>query len=359
MAQLDWCERRDLPWAKVYAEWFSSPSHVDLDATTLGIGVRAMQIANQRGRRADGSGALLNGAGLPLSVSALAREAHATEEQAARALAELVAVGTLAIEGGDLYVFPNLRAHQEDPSTERKRRARRDCARDSDQEPGVNDGVKFTRRGSEDQKIRGSEDQRGEEAPPPAAPVPPLVEPTNEPRVEARAHLLATPLEAEDFRAAWNARRGRLPEEPPFGRGTLTLFRQALARDHARHDPAWWGALAERASRAAWLVETKQGLLFFLHRFEGEVRLELLARGEYDEVRRPKASGGREDATTPTARAAQASGAVFAAKAHALAAERATAAPVAVADILARETDPGAQKFLRALRGGRAEGGSR
>ena len=46
MAQLDWCERRDLPWAKVYAEWFSSPSHVDLDATTLGIGVRAMQIAN-------------------------------------------------------------------------------------------------------------------------------------------------------------------------------------------------------------------------------------------------------------------------------------------------------------------------
>jgi hypothetical protein len=118
-----WDHTRDLPWAKVYDAWFSSPSHIDLDIVTLGIGIRCMQLANRRGRQPDGSGALVNGAGAAMSLVGLAREAHATPEQVAAALEHLVAVGTMQ-KRGDVYVFPHLQRWQEDPSAERQRRHR-------------------------------------------------------------------------------------------------------------------------------------------------------------------------------------------------------------------------------------------
>lgn len=120
---MTWDHTRDLPWAKVYDAWFSSPSHIDLDIVTLGIGIRCMQLANRRGRQPDGSGALVNGAGAAMSLVGLAREAHATPEQVAAALDQLVAVGTMQ-KRGDVYVFPHLQRWQEDPSAERQRRHR-------------------------------------------------------------------------------------------------------------------------------------------------------------------------------------------------------------------------------------------
>ena len=118
-----WHEKHDLPWTKVYADWFDSLSHADLDVVTLGIGIKAMQIANARGRQPDGSGLLIGARGAPLALSVLAQRAHATIEQVEGALAALEAVGTLETRDG-FYVFPNLQRWQEDPSAERQRRSR-------------------------------------------------------------------------------------------------------------------------------------------------------------------------------------------------------------------------------------------
>lgn len=111
-----------------------------------------------------------------------------------------------------------------------------------------------------------------------------LTPPALEQPVVASAAVLATPLEAAAFVAAWNEHRGRLPEVAPLGRGTLGLLRAALARERARHAPAWWGALAARAARAPWCVQAMVGMEFFLARKDGEVRIDRLLSGGYDKL---------------------------------------------------------------------------
>jgi hypothetical protein len=121
-----WETERDLPWCKVYAKFFESLSHAELDVTTLGVGIACLIIANRRGREADGSGwVVVKRGGQPMSWAGIARYAHATIDQVEKALSDLVRVGTMAHREADgAYGFPKLQRWQEDPSTERQRRKR-------------------------------------------------------------------------------------------------------------------------------------------------------------------------------------------------------------------------------------------
>ena len=103
--------------------WLRTGSHAELGGLELGLGMLMVMLANERGRREDGSGALVSGADAPITTQALARQLHATKPEVDRTVQALLDVGTLERRGKYL-VFPNLRQWQESPSAERVRRYR-------------------------------------------------------------------------------------------------------------------------------------------------------------------------------------------------------------------------------------------
>ena len=109
-----------MPWAKAHMRWMRTGSHSELDGQTLGLGLMMMMLANERGRREDGSGALVSGSDKPISMKALARELHVTVPEVHEAIQALMDVGTME-RRGDYMVFPNLRRWQESPSAGRVR----------------------------------------------------------------------------------------------------------------------------------------------------------------------------------------------------------------------------------------------
>jgi hypothetical protein len=119
----EWHEKTDLPWCKVYEKWWTSDSHLHLGGVTLAVGLRMMSIANRRGRRPDGSGAVLGGDGLALNVASISRAARVDRRLVKRAIDELLSCGTIEERDG-IIVFPKLRAWQETDSAGRMRRHR-------------------------------------------------------------------------------------------------------------------------------------------------------------------------------------------------------------------------------------------
>lgn len=103
--------------------WMRTGSHAELDGQTLGLGLMMMMLANERGRREDGSGALVSGSDKPMSMKALARELHVNEPEVKSAIQALMDAGTMERRDGYL-VFPNLQRWQESPSAGRVRRWR-------------------------------------------------------------------------------------------------------------------------------------------------------------------------------------------------------------------------------------------
>lgn len=123
MSRRRWHEQRDLAWAKIHVRWFTSPSHLHLGATTLGIGFAMLILANQRGRMPDGAGWVLSSSGTPMPLEAIARFSHASTKETEKAIRDLVECGTMVDRANDGAVgFPRLQHWQEDPSAERHRR---------------------------------------------------------------------------------------------------------------------------------------------------------------------------------------------------------------------------------------------
>ena len=116
-----WHERRDLPWSKVWMDWWTSLSHAECSAATIGIGIYLQTVANQRGREEGGAGWVLGAGGRPMSVGAIARGAHATPDEVQEAIAELLDAGTLVQRADGAIGFPNLQRYQESADAARKR----------------------------------------------------------------------------------------------------------------------------------------------------------------------------------------------------------------------------------------------
>lgn len=163
-------ERRGLTWCKLHRGWWTRESHADIHAGLLGIGALMMSIANQFGRQADGSGLVVNSKGKPLDVVSLAFRGRCPEAFVVEAIEALVEAETIEITHEGVIRFPNLRRWQEDPSTERKRRSA-PSRRDSHAEiHAEKTRIEREIHASEDQRIRGSEDQKRIRSDPPNPP---------------------------------------------------------------------------------------------------------------------------------------------------------------------------------------------
>lgn len=121
----EWHERSRLSWCKLWMRWYTSPSHRHLNAATHGVGLALLCLANEQGRCSDGSGWALDAEGRPVSERFLAGFCNASHAEVRRAIQSLRAVGTIVERPSDGALgFPKLKHFQEDPSTERKRRAK-------------------------------------------------------------------------------------------------------------------------------------------------------------------------------------------------------------------------------------------
>lgn len=117
--------QKSKPWVKVWESWWASRSHAGLDGVALAVGLRCLSLANGTEPDASGAGWLVTPDGRPLSVEVIARESRFSVELATKAVAELIAVGTMARRKEDGALgFPRLAEYQESPSTARVRRHR-------------------------------------------------------------------------------------------------------------------------------------------------------------------------------------------------------------------------------------------
>lgn len=107
-------------WRKVWTDLWSTPSHVALDSTALYVAVTCIVHASWERGRPDAR--LLVGA-TPMPVDALARICRLPARRVRRALAELEAVGTVAMVEGAV-TLPRFGRWQETADAARKRRAR-------------------------------------------------------------------------------------------------------------------------------------------------------------------------------------------------------------------------------------------
>lgn len=120
----DFHEQNDLPWAKVWMAWYTTASHVELEAVHHGIGLYMLLLAN-RGRDEQGAGWVLLPSGKPMSAKVIARGAHASTEDVEEAIELLLAAGTVTRREDGAVGFPSLQRWQETPAAARMREARR------------------------------------------------------------------------------------------------------------------------------------------------------------------------------------------------------------------------------------------
>lgn len=118
--------RRPRHWAKVWLDWFDSPSHELIDPRLLGLGAKLLLLATpaQNPYESDASAWLVSPAGEPWPVETIARRLRVQPEEAKCLLDELVKVETMARQGG-AYGFPKWWTWQESPDARRKRKEER------------------------------------------------------------------------------------------------------------------------------------------------------------------------------------------------------------------------------------------
>lgn len=155
---------KNLKWCKLHWGWYTSPSHASLDLFTLSVGLYAMLCANSWGRKEDGSGDVVNAAGLPFTAESLALSARARPDQIRAAMAVLVGVETIKRKR-DRWVFPNLQKWQESPVTRRTRewRDRQENVPETFPEQSPEHTEERLGNGSEDRRQKTEEKRRKEE----------------------------------------------------------------------------------------------------------------------------------------------------------------------------------------------------
>lgn len=151
-----------LPFVKVYDSWYTTRSHVDLGPIAYNIGARLMSLANAASTRGD----LRSKAGAPISADVIARETRWTKKQIQKAMAELVACGTLAVHPDGAWYFPEFRRWQESESAERVRQHRKRY--NERYSNGDSNGYVTAR--SEDLKIKDHDPERAREEQAPGQP---------------------------------------------------------------------------------------------------------------------------------------------------------------------------------------------
>lgn len=132
------------PWIKLWADYTSTPSHDELDAQALWVGVVLMLLV----RAANGSTPTetvwaLQQTGRPYTIAGIAQRARLTERETEMALEALVAAGTVAQRDDGAWGLPQFWRFQRTSSSERMaRKRRRDGGRDATGDGGVTqDGV--------------------------------------------------------------------------------------------------------------------------------------------------------------------------------------------------------------------------
>lgn len=166
----DFHERQGLTWCKLHYRWWTCESHADIHVGLLGVGALLMSIANRFGRQPNGSGLVIGKTGKVLTLAQLAHRGRCTEEYVSEALAALSDAETIEITDDGAIRFPSLQRWQEDPSTERKRKAVRpgreihaDIPSEAHKESADSEREIHA---SEDQRIRGSEEDQIRSDPP-------------------------------------------------------------------------------------------------------------------------------------------------------------------------------------------------
>lgn len=140
-----------LPWVKLWASWYTSPSHrwLSVEARFI-VGPALLTLANGPQR-----GWLLKPSGVPLERNEIAQEFKLSNELVQRAVDELIAVGTMALREDGALGFPRFMRYQEHNSTPRKAKQRQ---RERDSHAGMSRDCHDKKdRGTEGKKIRGPE----------------------------------------------------------------------------------------------------------------------------------------------------------------------------------------------------------
>lgn len=110
-----------LAWFKVYDGWWKSPSHDTLSGVAKAVGLRLLSVASSSRER----GVVLDGKGAPKDLKLIAREAGFPAVKTAKAVEELVAVGTVTRRESDgALVFPRFEYWQTSPVARRKQAQR-------------------------------------------------------------------------------------------------------------------------------------------------------------------------------------------------------------------------------------------
>lgn len=83
-------------WYKVHSAWWTSPSHAHLGATTLGLGLFFVWIADRDPEwRERGSARLMNGDGTPMTIAQIARLGRERRDTVQKCVNDLVSCGTI------------------------------------------------------------------------------------------------------------------------------------------------------------------------------------------------------------------------------------------------------------------------
>jgi hypothetical protein len=141
------------PWVKVWQTWWTSPSHVDLDLTTLAIGLRVMSLTGASPDQEGESRYCLRADGAGLSLTALARECRCTVGKLSMAIDELVAVGTMLRRADGAIGFVKWDEYQLSPRALRDRRkSAAECAADCRQTAAPTNGQTHGKRSARGQR---------------------------------------------------------------------------------------------------------------------------------------------------------------------------------------------------------------
>ena len=156
----------EVPWAKIWWDWYASRSHVDLSGVALALGAPLMLICRQSAdRHGDGHGDghsdvtrsvtgsvtsgvvwALHQSGKPVTAESLAVVVRFPVDAVRAALQELVDAETLVVSDDGVYGFANFWRYQESRSAARTRRYRAREKRHSDAPRDASGDARVTRK---------------------------------------------------------------------------------------------------------------------------------------------------------------------------------------------------------------------
>jgi hypothetical protein len=220
--------KRARHWVKLWVDWLDSKAHAELSEGAFGLGPLLLLLAVWDGTY-EGGGWLLNEAGKPMSLEALARLTHRTVQRLRSQLDELEWCLTLKRREDGALGFPNFGRWQETKSAKYMRTKRSQSGNcDPDSGPQTEDGRDDRRSASQN------------------TPVVPTGDPTPNPLV---AHVLAEMASA--VRELKPTDRG--PRDTPANRKLIA----AVTKAHALTPELWSTAIRRqlanvRPNRANW-----------------------------------------------------------------------------------------------------------